>query len=69
MKNGLPVSYGTYRLVWTILDLALILTAAIGLISWFAHDGQGSDLVGGVFGGVGNAQRTIAHAIPFPWGQ
>lgn len=68
MRNGLPVAYSIYRVLWTLLHLVLVIVGVVAFILWFVHDNQGGVAMASIWRGLTDAQRAIANAIPFPWG-
>lgn len=68
MKNGIPVAYATYRTIWQVLHIALILAVLVAFSAWFVHDSQGAQAVTTVADAISSTQRSVANAISFPWG-
>lgn len=68
MRNGLPLAYGVYRVLWTILHVGLVAAGLVAAVLWFLHDGQGMQIVTSSWQTLTDAQRTVASSIPFPWG-
>jgi hypothetical protein len=68
MRNGLPVAYSLYRVLWTILHLALVGVGVVAFILWFVHDNQGGVAMASIWSGLTDTQRAVASAISFPWG-
>ena len=69
MRNGLPVAYALYRVLWTVLHLGLVGLAVGAAVIWFVHDNQGADLAATIWKSLSDAQRTVANTITFPWGR
>jgi hypothetical protein len=68
MRNGLPLAYGTYRVLWTIAHLALVAAGVLLAVLWFLHDGEGMRAASALWSALSDAQQKVASAIPFPWG-
>lgn len=68
MKNGLPIAYASYRLIWSIVHVSLVLLLGILTLVWLGTDDHGGALFSGLWTGLSDLQRTIANALPFPWG-
>jgi energy-coupling factor transporter transmembrane protein EcfT len=68
MRNGIPIAYATYRVVWTLVHVALVLFAAIAFVAWFVQDNHGGDVISSFWSGLVAVQSAIAGAVPFPWG-
>lgn len=67
MRDGIPLIYWTFRAAWTVLHVALVLTAAAALLVWSVRDGNAERVLGGALHDLLDVQRAVARAIPWPW--
>lgn len=68
MNNGIPLAYTLYRVIWSIVHIALAGFAVGFFIAAFAIDGNGPRTIAAIWEGLAAAQRAVGGAIPFPWG-
>lgn len=68
MRNGIPVVYWTFRVLWTVVHFVIVVMAVVGLTTWAVTDNNAVRIFEPVRDNVLMLQQRVSNLIPWPWG-
>lgn len=68
MKNGQPLVYWAFRMVWSAIQVALIAAAVAILVIWATTDDQGARTLAEWVRWTDGLHRSLSSLIRYPWG-
>lgn len=67
MRNGIPAIYWTFRYVWSVVHVALLVTLSVLLTVYLLEDGRGAQLFYDFWAWADQIRHQLSALIPFPW--
>lgn len=67
MKNGIPSVYWTFRYVWSVAHLVMVVILGIVLAAWLLEGGRGVEMFNAAQYWVQDMSYQLESLVPFPW--